>query len=333
MNSSPVELANWIPWKLSGTSCSWLYLDDKKITDPFFDDTISVCKNLSENQAPYKVMSGLDMMAEWAENINAIIPSAIIFHVSRCGSTLLSQLLCLNDKNIVLSEVPFFDEIMRHYCNDNFDKDLLNKYLIAAIKFHGQKRNGKEKNLFIKTDSWHLHFYKQLRNIFPGAPFIFLYRNPGEVIHSHQKRRGMQSVPGLIEPEIFGFSKEQIKETNLDAYMTNVLESYFIKMIEIAKTDDNVLLCNYKEGMHKIMKKINKIIDLDITEKTEKLLTERTGFHGKYPQQLFTEDYKQASLYDFLMPVLKLYEQLDTIRMNKFSTNQIHTLIIPPANH
>jgi len=143
----------------------------------------------------------------------------------------------------------------------------------------------------------------------------------------------MQSVPGLIEPEIFGFSKEQIKETNLDAYMTNVLESYFIKMIEIAKTDDNVLLCNYKEGMHKIMKKINKIIDLDITEKTEKLLTERTGFHGKYPQQLFTEDYKQASLYDFLMPVLKLYEQLDTIRMNKFSTNQIHTLIIPPANH
>lgn len=320
MNSSSIELANWIPWKLSGTSCRWLFLGDKKITEPFFEDTISACRNLSENQKPYKVISGMDMMAEWAGNINAISPSAVIFHVSRCGSTLLSQLLAMIDSNIVLSEVPFFDEVIRLNNKKVFDNDVVQKYLVAAIKFYGQKRNEHEKNLFIKTDSWHLHFYKEFRNLFPDGPFIFLYRNPGEVILSHQKRRGMQSVPGLIEPEVFGFSKEQIKETNLDAYMIRVLESYFIKMIEIVKADDNVLLCNYKEGIHNIVNKINNILNLDITEEAEKSLTDRSRFHGKYPQQLFADDYKQTITDNFLMPVSKLYEQLDTIRLNTLST-------------
>ena len=317
MNFSPNELTNWIPWKLSGTSCRWLYLGNKKIMEPFFDDTILACRNFFENQQIYKVISDLETMAEWAENLNVVIPSAVIFHVSRCGSTLLSQLLSLDENNIVLSEVPFFDELLRLRYKSNISVKNLNKYLSASMKFFGQKRNGKEKRLIIKTDSWHLHFYTQLRNLFSDVPFIFLYRNPGEVLFSHQKQRGMQSIPGMIEPEVFGFSKEQIKETSLDAYMPKVLESYFIKMIEIIKADKNVVLCNYKEGMREIINKINNVIDLEITEETEKLLAERTRFHGKYPQQLFTEDYKQTSAFDFLMPVFKLYKQLDTIRMNK----------------
>ena len=107
------ELKNWVPWKLSNTLCEWLYTGNKKFTEPFFDDTISVCRNLDENRKPYKVVSDLQIMAEWAGDINALVPSAIIFHVSRCGSTLLSQLLGLDETHIVLSEVPFFDELLR----------------------------------------------------------------------------------------------------------------------------------------------------------------------------------------------------------------------------
>lgn len=314
------ELKNWVPWKLSGTLCEWLYTGDQKFTEPFFNNTVSACRKLDENCKPYKVVSDMQMMAAWADGINAIVPSAIIFHISRCGSTLLSQLFCLDESHIVLSEVVFFDELLRLPFKKNpVNIKIANNYLSAAIKYYGQKRKGNEKHLFIKADSWHLHFYKRLRNLFPSVPFIFLYRNPMEVIISHQSQRGMQSVPGLIEPEVFGFSKEQIKETNLDLYMANVLTGYFRIMIEKIKSDPLVLPVNYKEGMSSIIEKVYTFIGLELTEKINSLFKERSRFHAKHPQQLFTEDYKEPEMPDFLVPVLQLYKQLDALSLPKHS--------------
>ncbi len=316
MNHSPCdEIASWIPWKLSGTLCEWIYTGDKKFTEPFFSDTISVCKNFSENRSSYKVIADLEIMSEWSGTINHINPSAFIFHTSRCGSTLLSQMLSLDEANIVLSEVPFFDELFRLPYKNSIDTIIVNKYLNAAIKLYGRKTSRDETRLFIKTDSWHLHFHEQLRNLFPGIPFILLFRNPPEVISSHQKQRGMQSVPGIIELEVFGFSKEQIMETNLDAYMTNILEGYFKKMIEISKADSNTLLCNYNEGINNILKKINSFLNLKITTANENLMHERVRFHAKHPQQLFTEDQKEFNAPDFMIPVLELYEKLENMRL------------------
>jgi hypothetical protein len=256
-------------------------------------------------------------MTEWSEDITALNPSAIIFHVSRCGSTLLSQLFSLDETNIVLSEVPFFDDLLRLPYKNSVEIKVINNYLSDAIKFYARKRNGKEKHLFIKTDSWHLHFYTQLRNLFPSVPFILLFRNPKEVIISHQKQRGMQAVPGLIEPEVFGFSKEKIKETNLDVYMTNVLEGYFKKIIEISKADKDVLLFNYIEGMNNVLKKISSFLNLNSSKESQELSTERIRFHAKHPQQLFAEDYKESSTKNFMIPLLQLYEELEDIRLTK----------------
>lgn len=310
----PDDLKDWLPWKLSGTSCEWLYTGDKKFTEPFFNTTISICKNLEQNGKPNTVVSDMGMMIQWSKDINALQPSAIIFHVSRCGSTLLSQLLSLDETHIVLSEVPFFDEMLRlPYHKNPVDEKIANDYLRAAIKYYGRKRCGNEKHLFIKTDSWHLQFYKQLRGLFPTVPFILLYRNPQEVIFSQQKQRGMQSVPGMIEPEVFGFSKEKIQETNFDWYMANVLKVYFAKMIEITKTDSLALPVNYKEGMTGIMKKLYSFAGLELTEDTNALFKERSRFHAKHPQQLFTEDYKESKPPAFLDSVMKLYRQLDAL--------------------
>lgn len=308
------ELANWVPLKLTGSFCNWLYLGNEKFIDPFFSDTISVCKKLSENRNAHKVLSDLDVITEWSDNITALNPSVIIFHVSRCGSTLLSQLLSIDETNIVLSEVPIFDELLRMRYKNSVDIKIINTYLISAVKFYGQKRNGKEQHLIIKTDSWHLHFYNQLRSLFPSVPFILLYRNPKEVIASHQKQRGMQSVPGLIEPEIFNFSKEKLNETNLDAYMTSVLESYFKRIIEIVKTGDDVLLCNYNEGMINVIRKASDYIGLNFSTETEKLIYERLRFNAKHPHQLFKEDYKKNDVIRSLTPLMDLYNELEEMR-------------------
>lgn len=48
-------------------------------------------------------MSILEDMVEWSYTFPEILPINLIFHISRCGSTILSQLIGLNSKYIVLA--------------------------------------------------------------------------------------------------------------------------------------------------------------------------------------------------------------------------------------
>ena len=313
-------LKDWIPYRLleEGNSCScrWLYLGDEKITDPFFDETIARCKRLSHNSRITKCVSSIEILPEWAQQVESISPTAIIFHISRCGSTLVSQLLSLQPSNIVLSEVPLFDELLR-WGNKNNEMQMTLPLLKAAIDLYGAKRNEKSGYLFIKTDSWHIHFYQQLRKLYPQIPFILLYRKPDEVIRSQQKRRGMQSIPGLLEPEIFGFNKNQILQSGLDDYMVRVVETYLQAFIQVLNTDKLALPVNYSEGAFCIVNKIAGVTGITINDEQKSAMRQRSTFHAKYPEQVFVEEELKEPAPVFLNKAFALYKEIEEIRHAK----------------
>lgn len=312
MNNTTLQ--NWIPYQLflqeEQLLCNWIYLNNKAFTEPFFDETILACRQFKENTQLLKCVSTIDFIKDAADTIKNIAPSVFIFHVSRCGSTLASQLLALDKKSIVLSEVPFLDELIRWKFKDKNNEDLF-PYLKHAVALYGQKRSGEEKNLVIKTDSWHVLFYDELRKLFPSTPFILLYRNPAEVIRSHQKRRGIQAVPGLLQPTIFGFDAAEINQLSLDEYMAKVLEKYFEKFLSIISSDKNSLAINYNECAVSITKKIAAIAKIDLTEKDLEAIKARAGFHAKYPEQKFLEETPEEKIPPYLSKVTDLYKKLE----------------------
>jgi hypothetical protein len=317
-------LHNWIPFRIKKASldllCEWLYLGEKEFTEPFFDETISACRYANSNNRPFRSVSDLETMTKWAKDLNAVPPTAILFHVSRCGSTLLSQLLSIDKKHIVLSEVPFFDEILRlPLQQEAIDRAAAENYWQAALSFYGQQRFAGQQRLFIKADSWHLHFYEQYRNLFPNVPFFLLYRHPLQVLHSQQKQRGIQSVPGMIEPELFGFTPEQSSDTNLDRYMANVLTTYFEKMLRIVKSDPLAIAFDYAEGLHNIIDKMYSLLRLPRGKEMAKKIAERCRFHAKRPLQVFAEEQKDEDVPVFLQPAVSLYEQLKAISRKPLS--------------
>ena len=96
----------WVPVKLHAQEnnlCRWLYVGNKDFTEPFFDETILSCSMLPENGHPQKSMSSTDVLADWVKAMDVVEPTAFIFHISRCGSTLISQMLGLQPANIILS--------------------------------------------------------------------------------------------------------------------------------------------------------------------------------------------------------------------------------------
>ncbi|OCX54055.1 hypothetical protein BEL04_07210 [Mucilaginibacter sp. PPCGB 2223] len=254
-------------------------------------------------------------MKEWATVIDHVSPTSFIFHISRCGSTLLSQLLGLNEESISLSEVPIFDDILRlRYKLPGITEEYTGELLQAAMKFYGQKRFGTEKNMFIKTDSWHIHFYRELRTLYPDVPFLLLYRAPAEVFESHVKLRGTQTVPGLIEPEVFGFANDGIPDFH--SFPAKVIASYLTAYITVASTDSLSVLLNYNEGMTAIMDKIARVTNIKYDTALRQKMEERTGYHSKYPGTVFSEQ-RDMPPPECLWDALDLYNQVELLRFNQ----------------
>jgi hypothetical protein len=309
---------HWIPVKLAEVHgepvCHWLYVEDKRFTQPFFSDTIQACRSLPDNTGFRDHIASLSLLPEWSMDLDTTGPDLFIFHISRCGSTLASQLLSLDPENIVFSEAPLLDEILRlpfhHLLKERFaDTD---QYFKAALKFYGRKTKGNEKRLIIKTDSWHLMFYPQLRRLYPQTPFIIIIRAPDEVIGSQHKLRGMHSVPGLIEPELLRLPANHFT-SDFDLYMATVLESYF-RMILQMKDDPLCHLVDYNSGMDRIMQKIFEVTAMNVPYALNEKMRERLRFHGKSPHEVFSEEALMADVRGYMSHCFELYRQLGGVK-------------------
>jgi hypothetical protein len=301
-------LANWIPYKLTFDEdrpfCEWLYTGDEDFSEPFFDDTIAKCRQL--NNRSCKSISSIDILPHWSVQIGSVTPSAFIFHVSRCGSTLASQLLALDRTNIVLSEVPFFDALLRS------QKNIPMQLLRDAIAFYAPVKRGSR--LIIKTDSWHIFFYKQIRELYPQTPFILMYRRPYEVMRSQQKQRGMHAIPGLIEPALFGFEENEVQQMNLDEYLGRLLEKYFQGFLNILQADTLSIAINYNEGPITMVQKIASVCGYSIGSDEMEKIKGRVLYHAKYPERVFSEEVIDDPVPEYCRAAYEKYEALEKRR-------------------
>lgn len=314
-----MSLQNWYPYTVTLNKnevlCHWLDFKDIPFSNPFFDETIQTAKSHNRNLTRFRSVSELQALPLWAASTSIVKPSAFIFHVSRCGSTLLSQLLGMDHRIISLAEVPFFDNILRLPYKEVNYKRQIPELLQAGIALYGRQRHGAEEHLTIKTDSWHIFFRKQIRELYPDVPFILLYRHPQEVIRSHQKLRGLQAVPNLIEPAVFGFTKKEIANLSLDEYIARVLKKYYSAYLQTIKEDRNSFLINYAEGAEQMFQKILKLSNIELDEQSLSAMINRTKFHSKYPDKPFKEEQIQDEFPSYMHQVIDLYHQVETLRL------------------
>ena len=120
----------------------------------------------------------------------------------------------------------------------------------------------------------------------------------------------MHAVPGVVEPEIFGFDIESMLQLSLDEYLAHVLEGYFQKMIDIVKTDSKTTAIEYRRDAVKMMQQIAAFTGTALSDNETELIRQRSGFHGKYPEQLFAELSIEEPVPDFMKESLRLYEIL-----------------------
>ena len=306
-------LFNWIPVTLiekdNEIYFEWIYLADLKYADPFFDETLAKCKSHAYNSKPFKVISTVKNLIDWSNELISVELKSLVFHVSRCGSTMLSQSLASSSENVMISEAPIIDQILR---SDLFSLDKKTMLIHSIIKLLGQKRFPEQRHLIIKLDAWHIFKASYLRSIFLEMPFALLYRNPTEVLKSHQKMMGMHMVPNVLPSNVFGISPKEINEVSFEQYGALVLEKYFQGFLDFYKTDQNVVMLNYNEGMKAVVEKFIGFIKVDYSNAELEKIYDRLKRHSKNESVVFAGDqFKEEALQIDFSKLDVLHEKLN----------------------
>lgn len=187
----------WLPirvWPVDGQwQVDWCWFGDTALHQPFFRDAVEDALRLPFNQA-FRRQTSLAALSEWQTQSPGLAPSAFVLHASRCGSTLISQMLARLDDHIVVSEPPPLDALLR----SDLPAGERRAAIVGLLSAYGQRRRGVEQRLVIKLDAWNIGEWPLLQDCFADTPWLFLYRDPLEIAVSHLRRPGMHMVPGML---------------------------------------------------------------------------------------------------------------------------------------
>jgi hypothetical protein len=295
--NDPASFQNWLPIKLISNDnklhVEWIFLSDVRFTKPFFDENITACKmanSMPANQIKNRITS-LNFIIEVARTIETFQPALFIFHTSRCGSTLASQLLCLDEENIVIPEFEMIDSILRINEKGNIVSERERTELIESIiLLAGQKRYKNQKRLIIKLDSWHFYYYKELINLFPKSKQMVFFRDPDSIFNSIIKKPGIQFIPELISPLFYGLDLNSEENYDSQKYINNVLISIYSTIEQMKIHNSEIMFHNYKKGMDEILFKIYEFLGIKPDLKIADLVKQRLLYHSKNPGFIHTND-------------------------------------------
>ena len=247
MPSEPLPLLQgWVPITASlraGSLVADLCLvGARRFREPFFEDSIAACMRLPFHGV-FRHRLDMDMLTRWLQQHPGLPPSGFIFHMSRCGSTLMSQLLAASPAHRVISEAGPIDAALRATDGVTAVSEQMRIFwLQTMVGMLGQPGRSEERRLFIKFDSWHTCLLPLISRAFPGVPWVFMMRDPVQVIVSHLRRPGAQMVPGLL-----GFSPP-----GMDASDAALLsrEEYSARMLGgLCEAAERSLLADPRHGL------------------------------------------------------------------------------------
>jgi hypothetical protein len=182
----------------------WAWFDDAALTEPFFESAVHRAMGRPFNRL-FRYRIALDDLVANVPSPLSLPPNGFIFHMSRCGSTLAAQMLATRERSIVISEAPPIDAVVQlARATPHWPAERHPEFLRAIIAAYGRRRRGDENQFFVKLDSWHTLALPLFRRAFAGVPWLFLYRNPVEVLVSQMRQRGSQMVPEIMPPAFYG---------------------------------------------------------------------------------------------------------------------------------
>ncbi len=187
----------WQPatYRRKDQSISWLPAW-RRLSQPFYLDDLQLASQSLLAQLIKPISRLVDLLPQW-HLLPKVEPELLIFHWSRCGSTLLSGSFGLATEVKVLSESMLISDML---LDPHWPAATHSELLMLLIRLQGQCRHAETK-LVVKCNAWDLQDWPLWLQTFPMAKVICLGREPGRILASHQRVSGRQMV--YLQPSVW----------------------------------------------------------------------------------------------------------------------------------
>jgi hypothetical protein len=291
-NQQPVELAgdvlaqSWIPYSYHARTRTVLWcLPDGHATEPFHDQFISRCRQrilLNQLIVPRIRLPFGDL--EQTE----FTPAGFVFHLSRCGSTLVSGSFAEIEQVSVLSESQLLTEFLLDATLSETEKL---QCLPSFIRWQGEGGKAPDQTsglqVLIKWNAWDIFSWRLIRKLYPLIPVVLLIRNPEEILASHHRNSGrhMSGDPTLVSVHpVFGETKSLLLD-----FRIGVLGALQKAMLDVS-TEGGVMVMDYRQLNIAGIKRIGKPFGIAVKTEALNRIAQRMQRHSKEPERQFTPD-------------------------------------------
>jgi hypothetical protein len=194
----------WLPFQVAASpdgslGVDWVHLAGAVPGPSFFANAVRRALARPLNRL-LRCRTGLDDFIDGAPD-GLRDPDGFIFHMSRCGSTLVGRMLAAMPGTSLVSEAVPLDAIV-HLARR---ADWPEARRIAALRaMVGALVRRPSDRYIVKLNAWHALALPLFRAAFPNVPWLFLYRDPAEILASQMAERGTELTPELVPSRLYG---------------------------------------------------------------------------------------------------------------------------------
>lgn len=282
------DFSNWIPIRVSmsddGPRVHWFRLGDLELDDTYFSDTVARAAKRPLNLAFGRETSIAEAGA--IANGASLTPSGFILHMSRCGSTLVSKSFALRADTLVIAEPGPVNDVltMRDASISNETRALWLRWIVQLLM---RARRSKQTYAVFKLDAWHARYLPVLTQAFPAVPWVFLHRDPLEVLVSHMGAASYM-MSAANAPAAAGLEITDAIRYPRAEYCARVLAG-IADAIEAANPSRSQLV-DYYELPGAIWARIGPLFGIESSEREIARIRASAAFHAKRPQFTFEPD-------------------------------------------
>jgi hypothetical protein len=298
----------------------WRHFGSERLVEPFFDQAIDRRRHDPNHREQDRITS-----LEALDSLPTVRPPAgFIFHTSRCGSTLVAQVLASVPEHTVISEATILSSIIRPPAQAPEMSRLQRTQLLrSVVNALAQPRTEREARCFIKFGAGDVRHFELLQGAFPNVPWIFLYRDPLEVMSALLRIRSDSLPPGLIESRLIDEDVESVRAMTPPEFWARVQRSHLEAALQ-AHEAGSVRLVNYSQLPEAIWSSLLGFFGASCSANAVEAMKAASRFDAKAPSRLFVDDREskrstateevRAHVDRLLMP---LYERLEAIRLSQ----------------
>jgi hypothetical protein len=287
---SALPPAGWMPIRAyrEGTRlmADWCAFDWPRAVEPFFDQAVERELRHPFN-ALFRVQTPLDMLIEQQSAERIPPPSGLIFHMSRCGSTLVTRMLQLLPNTRMAVEPGAISMLLRLIVGrPDAERVALVRALISA--FGRADSAAMQPRYFLKFDAWDTHDLPLIRRAFPDTPWMFVYRDPVEVMVSQLANPSGALLSRVDVCARIGLDSATALAMPLEEFCARLLG--MCCRVALDNLDDHAVLVNYRQLPHDLYDLLDLAFGIAWTPEELRHARRALRFHAKQPSELFVDD-------------------------------------------